>query len=197
MPPKSSHTDPTQHNMTMISDGWLSTARHVKSPNYNQRPDGTDPKLVVIHNISLPPEQFDNDYVEQFFLNQLDHEEHPYFQEIKGLEVSAHLFIKRTGEVLQFVSFADRAWHAGKSCYLGIDACNDYSIGIELEGSDTQTFTDAQYTSLTEAVSAIHNAYPQTKHHLTGHSDIAPGRKTDPGEHFDWQRLRRSLHSMT
>lgn len=176
-----------------IHKGWLSSARQVKSPNFNQRPEGHTPRLIVIHNISLPPAQFDNEHIEQFFKNELDHSIHPYFETIKGVEVSAHLLIKRTGDVIQFVSFEDRAWHAGKSCYLGVSSCNDYSIGIELEGTDDIPFTNNQYDSLVNAILAINDTYPQTKNQLTGHSDIAPGRKTDPGEYFDWQRLRNAL----
>lgn len=178
---------------TRIIDGWLSTAKTIPSPNHNTRPDHITPRLIVIHNISLPPGQFGNGYIEAFFQNTIDASAHPYFEEISELQVSAHLLIKRTGEVVQFVSFDDRAWHAGRSRYLGVDACNDFSIGIELEGTDTTEFTDAQYQSLSQAVIAINTAYPLTKRHLTGHSDIAPGRKTDPGEQFDWLRLRNDV----
>lgn len=182
---------------TYIQDGWLTTARHVISPNFNQRPDGISPRLIVIHNISLPPAEFDNDHIEAFFQNKLDHSLHPYFQTIVGFEVSAHLLIKRDGDIIQFVSFDDRAWHAGHSKYLGVDACNDFSIGIEMQGTDDLPFTKKQYHSLIDAIYHIQQSYPQTKNHLTGHSDIAPVRKTDPGECFDWLRLRRGLHKRT
>jgi AmpD protein len=176
-----------------IQDGWLNPARHLPSPNFNARPADQPVRLVVMHNISLPPAQFGGGYVEAFFLNQLDHSIHPYFQTIVGVQVSAHLFVSRLGEVTQFVSFDDRAWHAGRSSYLGVPECNDYSIGIELEGTDDLPFTDAQYTALAHILPAIHAAYPSTHNHLAGHSDIAPQRKTDPGEGFDWLRVRRSI----
>jgi len=180
-----------------IEVGWLTNARRVLSPNFNHRPVGTVVRLVVLHNISLPPAQLERDfgggYIEDFFQNQLDHSKHPYFDIIRDMKVSAHLLILRTGEVVQLVSLDERAWHAGRSCYLGVPECNDYSIGIELEGTDDLPFTDAQYTALTPVLRAIQQAYPQTQNHLTGHSDIAPGRKTDPGRHLDWQRVRASL----
>lgn len=175
------------------NSGWLDNAQKTPSPNFNERPAGEVPRLVVIHNISLPPGQFGGDYVERFFTNQLNTADHPYFDEIKDQKVSAHVFIKRTGDTVQFVSFNERAWHAGRSCYLGVPECNDYSIGIELEGTDTSDFTKAQYLSLKEIVSAIHARYPLTRNHMAGHSDISPGRKTDPGEKFNWQRFRLEL----
>jgi AmpD protein len=183
-----------------IQSGWLAAAKQVLSPNYNARPDGKV-RLIVIHNISLPPaetlEDFDKyaseRYVEVFFQNKLDPSLHPYFEIIKDMKVSAHLFITRVGEIIQFVSFDERAWHAGRSSYLGVPECNDYSIGIELEGADHLPFTDAQYAVLAQVIPAIQHEYPDTVNHLAGHSDIAPGRKTDPGIHFDWLRLRRSL----
>lgn len=179
-----------------ISAGWLQgeQVRHVPSPNFNQRPNGQAPRLIVMHNISLPPAQFGGGYIEAFFQNRLDPHAHPYFATIADLQVSAHLLIMRTGEVIQLVSCDDRAWHAGRSCYLGVDNCNDYSIGIELEGTDDLPFTDAQYQALIPLLAVLHQAYPQTRYHLTGHSDIAPQRKTDPGVHFDWQRVRQQLH---
>lgn len=180
-------------NAQPIRQGWLEQACLRPSPNFNPRPDGTAIRLIVLHNISLPPAQFGGGYIEQFFLNQLDASVHPYFQTIDSLKVSAHLLILRTGEVIQFVSFDDRAWHAGRSSYLAVPECNDYSIGIELEGTDDSAFTEAQYRAVIEAIFAIQQAYPHTRHHLAGHSDIAPGRKTDPGVHLDWQRIRKSL----
>ena len=146
-----------------------------------------------MHNISLPPSQFGGGYIEQFFQNRLDWSLHPYFQSIEGMQVSAHLLILRSGEALQFVNFNDRAWHAGRSSYLGLKECNDYSVGIELEGSDDLPFTDAQYEALAAVTACLQQAYPKMQH-LAGHSDIAPGRKTDPGPHFDWARFRQQLH---
>lgn len=176
-----------------VIDGQLIGARQVPSPNYNQRPEQTEIQLVVVHNISLPPSQFGGGYIEQFFQNQLDGSKHPYFQTIKGMRVSAHLLILRSGEVLQFVNFNDRAWHAGRSSYLAKKECNDYSIGIELEGSDDLPFDETQYTVLAQVTAALQAAYPKILQHLAGHSDIAPGRKTDPGPFFDWVKFRTLL----
>ena len=173
-----------------VIDGQLIGARQVPSPNYNQRPEHTEIQLVVVHNISLPPSQFGGGYIEQFFQNQLDWSKHPYFQSIEGMQVSPHLLILRTGEVLQFVNFNDRAWHAGRSSYLAKKECNDYSIGIELEGSDDQPFEDVQYSVLAEVIAILQATYPKILQHLAGHSDIAPGRKTDPGPFFDWPKTR-------
>ena len=176
-----------------VQAGQLLGARQIPSPNFNARPADTEIQLIVIHNISLPPSQFGGGYIEQFFQNQLDWSIHPYFQTIQGMQVSTHLLILRTGEIIQFVNFNDRAWHAGRSSYLGKVECNDYSIGIELEGSDDRDFEEVQYQQLIDAVVALQQAYPKTDHHLAGHSDIAPGRKTDPGTHFEWQRFREDL----
>lgn len=179
-----------------ISAGRLSAATWLASPNQNNRPTGTSIDTIVIHNISLPPNEFGAcdangmHYVKALFTNQLDWSAHPYFQTIQGAEVSAHLFIERDGAITQFVSFEERAWHAGKSSYLGRPDCNNYSIGIELEGSDFVSFTAVQYEVLARVISAIYQAYPKTRRHLTGHSDIAPGRKTDPGDYFEWPKLR-------
>ncbi len=173
-----------------VIDGQLIGARQVPSPNYNQRPEHTEIQLVVVHNISLPPSQFGGGYIEQFFQNQLDWSQHPYFQTIEGMQVSTHLLILRTGEVLQFVNFNDRAWHAGRSTYLAKKECNDYSIGIELEGSDDQPFEEVQYSVLAEVIATLQATYPKILQHLAGHSDIAPGRKTDPGPFFDWPKIR-------
>lgn len=186
----------------IIKDGRLSAATWLASPNYNQRPKNIAIDAIVIHNISLPPNEFeacgaDNiHYVKALFTNKLDWSAHPYFQTIKGAEVSAHLFIERDGAITQFVNFNDRAWHAGRSSYLGRPECNDYSIGIELEGSDFVTFTAAQYEVLAQVIIAIYEAYPKTRRHLTGHSDIAPGRKTDPGDHFEWTKLREMVTAL-
>ena len=176
-----------------VIDGVLQGAQQFASPNFNQRPEQTEIQLIVVHNISLPPSQFGGGYIQQFFQNQLDWSVHPYFQSIEGMQVSAHLLILRTGEVLQFVNFNDRAWHAGRSSYLGKAECNDYSIGIELEGSDDLPFEDVQYQVLAQVIASLQTAYPKIKQHIAGHSDIAPGRKTDPGPYFDWARLREQL----
>ncbi|MFC3150811.1 1,6-anhydro-N-acetylmuramyl-L-alanine amidase AmpD [Litoribrevibacter euphylliae] len=175
-------------------DGWLADVNIVPSPNFNHRPIGEKPDLLVIHNISLPPGQFGTGCVERFFQNQLDSSEHPFFKEIEGVEVSAHFFIKRTGEVIQFVSTEERAWHAGKSEFLGRENCNDFSIGIEMEGTDDQAYEHAQYLSLVQVTKTLMMAYPNlTPQRITGHSDIAPGRKTDPGAAFDWEYYRTLL----
>ena len=182
--------------MFQVVDGQLLGATQIPSPNFNQRPEQTDIQLLVIHNISLPPSQFGGGYIEQFFQNQLDWTVHPYFQTIEGMQVSAHLLILRSGEVIQFVNFKDRAWHAGRSSYLGKVECNDYSIGIELEGSDDLPFAKEQYEALAEVVATLQQAYPKTQQHLAGHSDIAPQRKTDPGPHFEWANFREKLQQM-
>lgn len=182
-----------------ISDGQLASAEWLCSPNSNKRPSNLDIDTIVIHNISLPPDEFgatDTNglhYVKALFTNQLDWNAHAYFKTIEGAEVSAHLFIERDGAITQFVNFDERAWHAGQSSYLGRQDCNDYSIGIELEGSDFTAFTDEQYSVLAEVITAIYTTYPKTRQHLTGHSDIAPKRKTDPGDYFEWGRLRMMI----
>ncbi|MBF0659062.1 1,6-anhydro-N-acetylmuramyl-L-alanine amidase AmpD [Psychrobacter sp. NG25] len=182
-----------------IKDGLLSAATWLASPNKNMRPADMNIDTIVIHNISLPPNEFgacDTDgthYVKALFTNQIDWNAHSYFKTIEGAEVSAHLFIERDGSITQFVNFNERAWHAGRSSYLGRPECNNYSIGIELEGSDFTPFTDMQYDRLAQVVSAIYEAYPKTRRHLTGHSDIAPGRKTDPGDYFEWTKLRENV----
>lgn len=179
-----------------VVDGQLIGARQVPSVNFNQRPEHTDIQLVVVHNISLPPSQFGGGYIEKFFQNQLDWSAHPYFQTIEGMQVSAHVLILRTGEILQFVNFKDRAWHAGRSSYLAQVECNDYSIGIELEGSDDTDFESVQYQKLAEITAILQKCYPKIQQHIAGHSDIAPQRKTDPGPHFNWQHFRTVLHSL-
>lgn len=181
----------------VVVDGWLQSdstiLRQLHSPNFNARPESAGVRLIVLHNISLPPAQFGGGYIQQFFQNKLDPLVHPYFQTIADLKVSAHLLILRTGEIIQLVSFNDRAWHAGRSSYLGVQECNDYSIGIELEGTDDTPFTEAQYQTLLQAIVSVQQAYPYTRQHVAGHSDIAPGRKTDPGDCLDWQRIRQGL----
>ena len=176
-----------------VIEGRLHGARQISSPNFNQRPADTEIQLIVVHNISLPPSQFGGGYIEQFFQNQLDWSQHPYFQTIQGMQVSAHLLILRKGEVLQFVNFNQRAWHAGRSTYLSKVECNDYSIGIELEGSDDQDFEEIQYQALAEVVATLQGAYPKIQQHIAGHSDIASGRKTDPGPYFNWSYFRKLL----
>ncbi len=176
------------------SDGWLRSAQKVPSPNFNARPDGAEVSLLVIHNISLPPGEFGHAYICDFFCNCLNHEAHPYFREIAGLEVSAHFLIDRQGEVVQFVSTADRAWHAGESSYCGEKNCNDFSVGIELEGTDDMPYTEQQYGRLVDLTKTLMARYPAiVEERIVGHSDIAPGRKTDPGQSFDWQRFRDEL----
>lgn len=176
-----------------IVDGWLAGVRSIPSPNCGPRPE---PRidLLVIHSISLPPGQFGGRYIDDFFLNCLDSTQHPYFESICSMEVSAHLLINRSGVITQYVSFDDRAWHAGASHYWGRDNCNDFSIGIELEGCDEQPYTDRQYQVLARCSRQLIQHYPGiTAEHVVGHSDIAPGRKTDPGPLFDWPRFRDSL----
>jgi len=173
-----------------INQHWLSDIIHTPSPNFDERPDPSDISLLVIHCISLPPHEFGNNYIDQLFCNQLNPDEHPYFKEISQLKVSAHILIKRDGTCVQYVPFDQRAWHAGQSVYQGRERCNDFSIGIELEGTEQTPYTDQQYSQLTEVIDALVKHYPTlSKQHITGHSDIAPGRKTDPGAAFDWQRL--------
>jgi AmpD protein len=177
-----------------IVDGTMNTAQQITSPNYNQRPSRLDVSLLVIHNISLPPGEYGTGEVENFFCNRLDGNKHPYFADICSVEVSAHLFISRLGEVTQFVNFENRAWHAGLSVFDGSENCNDFSIGIELEGTDEQAYTQAQYLSLVECTLAIQAQYPAiTTERITGHSDISPGRKTDPGQAFDWDKFKLLL----
>ena len=181
-------------NLSMWQQGWYRGAEKCESPNFGQRPQAAQIDLIVVHSISLPPGEFGNGAVQQLFTNQLDWEAHPYFQSIQGLEVSSHFFIERTGKVWQFVSCDQRAWHAGVSSYRGRSNCNDDAIGIELEGTDEQPFTDFQYERLQLVTQLLLVAYPAlTPERITGHSDIAPGRKTDPGPCFDWSRYRQAL----
>ena len=166
-------------------NGLIEPASQCHSPNQDARPDGIQPSLVVLHGISLPPGEYGN---------ALDHDAHPYFDEIRGLEVSAHLLVRRDGSVTQFVPFTARAWHAGESCFRGKHRCNDYSIGIELEGEDETAYDKRQYQSLTAILQAIFAAYPKiSAREVAGHCDIAPGRKSDPGPAFDWLRLYDGL----
>ncbi|MFA9440450.1 1,6-anhydro-N-acetylmuramyl-L-alanine amidase AmpD [Uliginosibacterium sp. sgz301328] len=174
------------------SHGWLPGAHRVDSPNFDARPDGVEPSLIVIHAISLPPDQFGGPGIEQLFTNRLNPAEHPYYEGIHQLRVSAHFVIRRDGALVQFVSTAERAWHAGVSTWQGRERCNDFSIGIELEGCDTLPFTAAQYEALAGLVARLRLAHPSLID-IAGHSDIAPGRKTDPGPCFEWQRFRALL----
>ena len=181
-------------NMTLAA-GWLNKAKKLESPNADLRPDANDISLLVIHNISLPPEQFGGPYIEQLFSNCLDPEDHPYFRDICNLEVSSHVLIDRQGNITQFVPFEKRAWHAGVSEFQGRQRCNDFSIGIELEGADHIPFTDNQYSVLADVSRQIISHYPMISgDRIVGHSDIAPGRKTDPGEAFDWKRYKQLLN---
>lgn len=188
--------------------GWLHHIRACPSPNFNQRPDTAEISLLVIHNISLPPGQFGARYIEDFFCNKLDCRAHEYFETIANLEVSAHFLIARCGEITQFVDIFDRAWHAGQSCYEGRENCNDFSIGIELEGCDDQRYSNEQYQALLELSLQLIQLCPKIActsdteeeeiskvrgFHICGHSDIAPGRKTDPGPYFDWQHYESEL----
>lgn len=176
--------------------GLLSGARQVPSPNHDERPEGAELDLIVIHGISLPPGEYGGPWIDALFTNTLDSAAHPYFAEINQLRVSSHVLIRRDGEVVQYVPFHRRAWHAGLSQYEGRDRCNDFSVGIELEGSDEEPYEFVQYTRLAEVIVALELAYPGlSRQRLVGHSDIAPGRKTDPGPAFQWPRLLALLSS--
>ncbi|HEY9018815.1 1,6-anhydro-N-acetylmuramyl-L-alanine amidase AmpD [Thiomicrospira sp.] len=176
--------------------GRLVEAKWIASPNFEPRPPGLVPELIVVHGISLPPDEFGGSGVEQLFTNQLNPQEDSYYQAIEGLKVSSHLFIRRGGEVIQFVDFNQRAWHAGVSCFNGRENCNDFSIGIELEGADHIAYTASQYEALGSAILALQEAYPSLRNAaVVGHSDIAPGRKTDPGPLFNWAALKRLTSS--
>ncbi|WP_369958756.1 1,6-anhydro-N-acetylmuramyl-L-alanine amidase AmpD [Pseudomonas benzenivorans] len=173
--------------------GWCSGIRHCPSPNFNARPQG-EVSLLVIHNISLPPGQFGTGKVQAFFQNRLSADEHPYFASIAAMQVSAHFLIERDGAITQFVSCNERAWHAGQSSFQGRENCNDFSLGIELEGTDETPYSEAQYVALPALIHALRRVYPAlAPERICGHSDIAPSRKTDPGPAFDWPRLRAAL----
>lgn len=172
-------------------NGLLEPVLYQLSPHHDERPDGVTIDMVVVHGISLPPGQFGTNAVEAFFCGKLDSATHPAFEPIKEMKVSAHLFIKRTGEIIQFVPFSKRAWHAGESSFQGKTRCNDFSIGIELEGTDDILYEQKQYEQLARVLSSLIKAYPAITHdRIVGHVDIAPGRKTDPGSAFDWAYLR-------
>ncbi len=171
--------------------GWYRFARQLPSPNFGPRPKGADTDLVVLHSISLPPGHYGGNEVQLLFTNQLDWDAHPYFASIRGMQVSSHFFIRRQGELWQFVSCDDRAWHAGASHYRGRDNCNDDSIGIEFEGVEGECFEAAQYETLQALMGAVTDRYAIA--HVAGHEHVAPGRKTDPGTGMDWALLQRSL----
>jgi len=177
--------------MMVDAAGRVDVARHVASPNCDERPGGEAITLLVIHNISLPPGEFGGDGIERLFTNELDSVAHPYFRTLTTVRVSAHFLIRRTGALLQFVPCAKRAWHAGESAWRGRSRCNDFSIGIELEGADDVPYTESQYRMLAELARVLRSAYPIAD--IAGHSDIAPSRKTDPGPGFDWPRFRSSI----
>jgi AmpD protein len=177
-----------------LQSGLMRGARHLASPNQDARPAGVEADLIVVHGISLPPGEFGGPWIDRLFTNTLPADEHPYFAEVGSLRVSSHLVVNRDGHVTQYVSFPQRAWHAGKSIYEGREACNDFSIGIELEGTDTLPYERAQYRALSEAIAALCAAYPRlSPDRLVGHDAIAPGRKTDPGPAFDWPHARRLI----
>jgi AmpD protein len=179
-----------------LASGWFQGITHCPSPNCNERPAG-EISLLIVHNISLPPGQFGTGKVQAFFQNGLDCDEHAFFDEIRELRVSAHFLIERDGRVTQFVSCLDRAWHAGVSCFEGREGCNDFSLGVELEGTDFEPFAEAQYTALAELTRQLRGAYPAIDGaRITGHSDVAPGRKTDPGPYFDWPRYRQAINEV-
>jgi AmpD protein len=182
-------TEPGAADYTIDADGWCGGARRLPSPNFDMRPPGAAIDLLVIHNISLPPGQFGGPYIAALFANTLDHDAHPYFDQLRPLRVSAHFLILRTGELVQFVSADARAWHAGVSLFDGRERCNDFSIGIELEGSDFVPFEPAQYRCLAALTQALLRRYPLVS--VVGHEHIAPGRKTDPGPCFDWSAYRK------
>jgi len=178
----------------ITQDGWLQNGQadvlHVASPNCDDRPKNLAIELIVVHCISLPPNEFGGHYIEQLFCNQLNHDEHDYFMQLKDLKVSSHLLIRRDGQIIQFVPFSQRAWHAGVSKWQDREHCNDFSIGIELEGADHINYDDRQYQQLNAVIKSLKSQYPKIgTESVVGHNDIAPGRKTDPGEAFEWQRL--------
>lgn len=175
-----------------VSTGLIPSARLHPSPNCDERPTQVI-DLLVIHGISLPPGEFGGDDVFALFTNQLDSTKHEYFKQIAHLKVSSHLFIRRSGELWQFVPFTMRAWHAGPSIFAGRTDCNNFSIGIELEGTDQSAYTNEQYHQLAQVTSSIMQAYPITMDHIVGHCDIAPSRKTDPGPFFDWQHYKQLI----
>jgi len=184
----------TESVYTIDPHGWCHGARRAECTNFDARPDGAEIRLLVIHNISLPPGEFGGHYIEDLFANRLDCDAHPYFAQLRGLRVSSHFLIRRDGELLHFVATHARAWHAGLSNYQGQDRCNDFSIGIELEGTDTDDYCDAQYATLVAVTDALLRAHPITD--VCGHQHISPERKTDPGPSFDWMHFRSALAAL-
>lgn len=180
-----------QASSSLWADGWYRPARRVDSPNFGPRPAGCEVSLAIVHSISLPPGIYGGDEIERLFTNRLDWSAHPYFEQIRGAEVSAHFVIRRDGELIQFVSTADRAWHAGQSSWQGRENCNDYSVGIELEGFEDQPFEAAQYRQLTALLRSIAQTHPIR--HVAGHEHVAPGRKRDPGRAFSWSTIASDL----
>ena len=184
----------TDNLFTIDDAGWCRELRRSACTNFDARPEGVAIDLLVIHNISLPPGEFGGDQIEALFANRLDCDAHPYFDQLRGLRVSSHFLIRRDGRAVQFVSTMDRAWHAGLSMFNGRERCNDFSIGIELEGTDTDDFCDAQYQTLAALSAALMQRHPISD--VRGHEHIAPGRKTDPGPHFNWMRFRDDLAAL-
>jgi N-acetyl-anhydromuramoyl-L-alanine amidase len=197
MPPMQARSSrPVAARTIDLESGLIAGARIVLSPNYDERPAGAPPELIVVHGISLPPDEYGGPWIDRLFMNDLPAAAHPYFAQIEGLKVSSHALIRRDGECVQYVPFHLRAWHAGASSFQGRDRCNDFSIGIELEGSDEHPYEPAQYRELARLILALCKAYPTlATERVTGHSDISPGRKTDPGPAFDWPRLRALLRA--
>jgi AmpD protein len=186
--------DEDVHLQVDLESGLMQSTRQVASPNCDARPSGAEAELIVVHGISLPPGEFGGPWIDRLFTNSLPPDMHPYFAKIRELRVSAHMVVARDGGLTQYVRFTDRAWHAGESRYNGRVACNDFSIGVELEGVDTIAYEAAQYDTLAEVVAALCDAYPRlSPDRLVGHSDISPGRKTDPGPAFDWERAHRCI----
>lgn len=175
-------------NFKIDEDGFIYCANQIDSPNHDSRPLNQKISLIVIHSISLPPNKFGNSYIEDFFTNKLDVNEDPYFKKIQHLNVSSHFLIKRKGELIQFVSCLKRAWHAGTSSWKDVNNCNDFSVGIELEGSDIMKYEDIQYEVLIKLIKSLYESYPIED--IVGHNDISPGRKTDPGKFFDWNIIK-------
>jgi AmpD protein len=186
--------EPTQALRVDVATGLLLGARQVLTDHFDERPTGAGLELILIHNISLPPGEFGGPWIDRLFTGTLPRETHPFFATIPPGRVSTHLLLRRDGKFVQYVPFSNRAWHAGRSSYRGREECNDYSVGIELEGTDDLPFEEIQYVRLTEVVRALLAAYPSlSREHIAGHSDVAQGRKTDPGAAFDWPRFRASL----
>jgi AmpD protein len=176
--------------------GLLVDARQVPSPNHDERPEGSAPELILVHGISLPPGDYGGPWIDRLFTNALPSDAHPYFAQIAGLKVSSHVLIRRDGELVQYVPFHRRAWHAGASRYCGRERCNDFSIGVELEGTDELGYEPVQYRRLVDVIVALCAAYPSLSlERIAGHSEVAPGRKTDPGPAFDWIRLHAMLRA--